>query len=159
MNLGNTLSQTLTTDGRRAKGRHISTRNSTNGWCIYLLLHLVTSPFLSLLRLPSVNFTLNWTSHNSTPSFLVKTPFFLLLFIILLLQNMYRLFRTTTKIQYPIYMHFFLFNNYQFIGPIFLEASLPSDCSKSIFPSGLQSIWVGFGGAGVNGWGTNKYIG
>ena len=78
-------------NGRRAKGRHVITSSLTMG---VVPLYLLTFPLLP------VNFTLNQTFHNSTSIF-VKTPFFLL-FIVFLLQNMYRLFRTTTKIQYPI---------------------------------------------------------
>lgn len=41
-----------------------------------------------------------------------------------------------------------------------LGACLPSDCSKSTVPNGLESFWV-FGGVGWGGGGqgTNKYIG
>ena len=45
---------------------------------------------------------------NNTSRFLLKRHFlfFPCFFILFSLQNMYRLFRTTTKIQYPIYMQF-----------------------------------------------------
>ena len=48
---------------------------------------------------------------NNTSRFLLKRHFlfFPCFFILFSLQNMYRLFRTTTKIQYPIYMQFKVF--------------------------------------------------
>lgn len=128
-------------NGRRAKGRHVTTSS----------LRIISSSWLLLysLFLLSVNFTLNQTFHNNTSIFCQNT-IFLLLFIVFLLQNMYRLFRTTTKIQYPIYMQFLLFNIHQFIRWILLEFLF-----LLIVPlSQIQSIWVLVGGRG-----TNKYIG
>lgn len=77
--------------------------------------------------------------HFTTTLPFCQNTIFLLLFIIFLLQNMYRLFRTTTKIQY--YMQFHLFNNHQFITWILLEfvflLIVPSSRSKMAYsPSG-----------------------
>lgn len=82
---------------------------------IYLFFYISSLSFsLSLFFLYSVNFTL--IKHFTTTLPFCQNTIFLLLFIVFLLQNMYRLFRTTTKIQYPIYMQFILFNNHQFIS-------------------------------------------
>lgn len=63
--------------------------------------------------------------------FLSKHNFSCYLSYFFLLQNMYRLFRTTTKIQYPIYMQFLSFNDHRFIvGGSLLEFRRLSDCSN-----------------------------
>lgn len=146
-------------NGRRAKGRRVI--SLTSGCCSSLPLYLPTSLLLPLSLFFFHCFLLIslWIKHFTTAlPFLSKTPFFLLLFIVFLLQNMYRLFRTTTKIQYPIYMQFLLFNNHQFIRWILLEflflLIVPSPLSQMAYsPCGCSQ------GAGVDGRGTNKYIG
>lgn len=111
---------------------------------------------LSSPPLPSVHFTLN---HFTTTLPFCQNTIFLLLFIVFLLQNMYRLFRTTTKIQYPIYMQFLSFNSYQFIRWILLEflflLIVPSPLSQMAY-SPSEYWWAG---AGVGrGWGQGRGV-
>lgn len=109
---------------------------SNHGCCSSLPLDFTHS-------LRSVKFTLN--SHVTTTIPFCQNTIFLLIFIVFLLQNMYRLFRTTTKIQYPIYMQFLLFNNQQFIRWILLEFIFLLIVSS---PYQIQSIWVLVGSGG-----------
>lgn len=63
---------------------------------------------------------------------------------------MYRLFRTTTKIQYPIYMQFLSFNDHRFIvGGSLLEFRRLSDCSNvQKVPEMASDPFLGVGGGG-----------
>lgn len=135
-------------NGRRAKGRHVNTSSLTMGVVHLFLSAFWLPPFsLSLFFLFFLLISL-WIKHFTTALPFCQNTIFLLLFIVFLLQNMYRLFRTTTKIQYPIYMQFLLFNNNQFIRWILLEflflLIVPSPLSRMAYsPSGC---WWGSGG-------------
>lgn len=109
---------THSTMDEEQKGRYVTGSCLTIGSSPSLPVQSFPHDSLFFPPLPSVHFTLN---HFTTTLPFCQNTIFLLLFIVFLLQNMYRLFRTTTKIQYPIYMQFLSFNSYQFIRWILLE--------------------------------------
>lgn len=144
--LEHTYTDTHTAMDGEQKG-DVITSNLTMGDVHLFLSTFWLSPLLSLFILCFLLISL-WIKHFTTALPFCQNTIFLLLFIVFLLQNMYRLFRTTTKIQYPIYMQFLLFNNHQFIRWILLEflflLIVPSPLSQMAYnPSGC---WWGAGG-------------
>lgn len=92
-------------NGRRAKGQRVTSSSLTMG-VVHLFLSTSWHSSSSLFFLGFLLISL-WIKHFTTALPFCQNTFFLLLFIVFLLQNMYRLFRTTTKIQYPILCNFF----------------------------------------------------